>query len=130
MLYSVASLLLMLTLMVPIPVVSDNKTMTEVLIYVNGILYATHFASFSIMSISMLAKCVPENVQTVTEAIRDSLFQLAYLISGLGVRLPDVYMKEFMLSLTVLLALAFAYLIVNAERFKNIQVLQIDNEDL
>merc|ERR1719457_295341 len=100
--------------------------MADVLLYSNGILTLMSTAGFHIMSRSMLAKFVPENIQTVTEAIRNSLFELSYLIAGLCVQLPDTYMTEFMLTVAFLMTFALAWLIVNAEKFKYIEVIQID----
>lgn len=78
------------------------------------------------MSRSMLAKFVPENIQTVTEAIRNGLFELSYLIAGLCVKLPDTFMSEFMVTIAFFMTLALSWLLVSAERFKNIKVMQID----
>ena len=103
-----------------------QQVMATVLLYTNGILTLMSTAGFHIMSRSMLAKFVPENIQTVTEAIRNSLFELSYLVAGLCVKLPDTYMPEFMLTVAFVMTFALAWLIVNAEKFKNIRVIQID----
>jgi len=125
--YAVATLLLISVLMAALPIISDNRTMTNVLTYIIGILYASSTAGFHIMSRSMLAKFVPENVQTVTEAIRNSLFEVSYLVAGLSVRLPDTHMTEFMMTFAILIAVAFAWLLVEADRYKKIQVIQVED---
>lgn len=124
--YTVVTLLLALIFMAIFPMVSDNHTMATVLLYANGILTLMSTAGFHIMSRSMLAKFVPENIQTVTEAIRNSLFELSYLIAGLCVKLPDTYMPEFMLTVAFFMTFALAWLFVNANKFKKIEVIQIN----
>ena len=124
--YTVATLLLALVFMALFPMIADNHTMATVLLYANGILTLMSTAGFHIMSRSMLAKFVPENIQTVTEAIRNSLFELSYMIAGLCVKLPATYMPEFMISVAFLMSFALAWLLVNDNKYKNIEVITVD----
>lgn len=124
--YTVATLLLALIFMALFPMVADNHVMATVLLYANGILTLMSTAGFHIMSRSMLAKFVPENIQTVTEAIRNSLFELSYMIAGLCVKLPATYMPEFMISVAFFTTFALAWLLVNDEKYKNIEIIRIE----
>ena len=100
--------------------------MATFLMYASGVLVLMSQTTFQIVSRSMLAKFVPENIQTVSEGIRNGLFELSYLIVGLGVKLPDTYFSEFMLAAAFMIPFPFSWCIVNAEKFKNIKVIQID----
>ena len=72
-------------LLLPLPllvIVSIRAIDAGTLFYLIVISNVMSGALFHVLSRSMLAKFVPENVQTVTEATRNSLFELAYLFGG------------------------------------------------
>ena len=71
----------------------------------------------------MLAKFVPENIQTVAEAIRNSLFEGSYLVAGLCVKLPVAYMSETLATAAFVIIMALVWLVVNREPLKNIEII-------
>ena len=58
---------------------------TKIILYCSIILKQISSGIFHVLPRSMLAKIVPENVQSITEGFRNSLYELAALLSGLSV---------------------------------------------
>lgn len=122
---TLVQLLVALILMAVIPIVEDNSAIVSFLLYATALLIWMSGTGFQIMSRSMLAKFVPENIQTVSEAIRNSLFELSYLMAGLCVELPDTYMATYMLVLSVFTVFVLSWLLVNTNKFKEIRIIQV-----
>ena len=122
---TLVQLFVALILMAVIPIVEDNSAIVSFLLYATTLLTLMSATGFMIMSRSMLAKFVPENIQTVSEAIRNSLFELSYVMAGLCVELPDTYMTTSMLVLSVLMVFVLSWLLVNTNKFKEIKVIQV-----
>ena len=125
---TLVQLFVALILMAVIPIVEDNSTIVSFLLYATTLLTLMSGTGFHIMSRSMLAKFVPENIQTVSEAIRNSLFELSYVMAGLCIELSDMYMTTSLLVLSVFMVFVLAWLLVNTNKFKEIKVIQVDGK--
>ena len=123
--YSLVTLIVCVLFMAVVPVLADEKTVVTVLFYCVGILKAAFIMAFTISTRAMLAKFVPENIQTVSEAFRSSLEELAYFLAGVIASLPDHYMFETMVTMAFIMVLLLSWLIVNANKFKDVQVIQV-----
>ena len=124
-LVSPIALLVSLLLMGLLPLLKNDFRVTEIILHCTII---THFVSASvshILSRSMLAKFVPENVQAVTEGIRSAVFELTASLLGISVMLPVKYLSQTMFALSLLISGLLAYYIVEENTFRNIKVIDI-----
>lgn len=74
----------------------------------------------------MLAKFVPDNIQTVTEAIRNALFELSYMVAGLSVKLPSSYFPEAMICMAVLIFFAIMWLLYDHKKYKQVKIISLN----
>ena len=122
---SIVLLLLPLLLLIIVPKgVTDTKTLFYVIVVANSM----SSALFHVLSRSMLAKFVPENVQTIIEAIRNSLFELSYMFGGLLLRVTLSYLSESMTLFSVLLFLSMVWYLCHFKMYLNIQVIQVKSK--
>ena len=95
-------LLLSLLLMELLPIFkpyTHTRDTTKIILYCSTVLKQISSGVFHVLSRSMLAKFVPENVQSITEGFRNSLYELAALSSGLTVTIAVNYLSETMFPL-------------------------------
>ena len=118
-------LLLPLLLLIIVP---KGLTDTKTLFYVIVITNAMSGALFHVLSRSMLAKFVPENVQTIIEAIRNSLFELSYMFGGLLLRVTLSYLSESMILFSVLLFLSMVWYLCHFKVYLDIQAIQVESK--
>ena len=119
---SLIFLLLPLSLLAMVSIRTINAGTPFYLIVISN---AMSSALFHVLSRSMLAKVVPENVQTVIEAIRNSLFELSYLFGGILLEMASLYLSESMILFSLLLLLSMAWYVCQYKVYMNIQVVQI-----
>ena len=122
-------LLVALVLMALLPLSEGDYIASVVVIYVIGILCLTSSAGFQILSRSILAKFVPEDIQTTSEAIRNGLFEIAYMFSGLFIKLPSTYLTHSMLGMAVIISGLLAWYISEDSVFRNIDVFHVKNSN-
>ena len=122
-------LLVALVLMALLPLSEGDYTASVVAIYVIGILCLTSSAGFQILSRSVLAKFVPEDIQTTSEAIRNGLFETAYMFAGLFIKLPSTYLTHSMLAMAVIISGLLAWYISEDSIFRNIDVFHVKNSN-
>ena len=119
---SLVFLLLPLLLLIIVPKgLTDTKTLFYLIVITNAI----SGALFHVLSRSMLAKFVPENVQTIIEAIRNSLFELSYMFGGLLLRVTSLYLFESMIFFSVLLLLSMIWYVCQFKVYMNIQTVHV-----
>ena len=106
-----------------LPMARGNHLTLKVMAYCIGILSLSSNTGFQILSRSMIGKFVPENIQTVTEAIRNALFELSYMLSGLLVMISSQYMTQTMTIMAMIIIIHLAWYICEQRTFRNIQVM-------
>ena len=122
---SFISLLLCQLLMGLLSIFKDYEETAEVMLYFAMSLYLMSSSIFHILSRSILAKFVPENVQSITEGIRNALFETAAFLSGLPVTLSATYLSQSMFALAVILCASMAWYIVEEKEYRNIKVVDV-----
>ena len=119
------SLLLCQLLMGMLPVFKDYEETAEVMLYFAMSLYLMSSSIFHILSRSILAKFVPEYVQSIMEGIRNALFEIAAFLSGLSFTLSATYLSQTMFALAVMLCASMAWYIVEEKEYRNIKVVDV-----
>ena len=82
---------------------------TKIILYCSTVLKQISSGVFHVLSRSVLAKFVPENVQSITEGFRNSLYELAALSSGLTVTIAVNYLSEMFPLILAVFALTVLY---------------------
>ena len=122
---SVVVLLLSLSLMALLPMIKHDMIATEVLLYFAVTLDLISASMFHLLLRSMLAKFVPENVQSITEGFRNALFEVADIFSGLSVLLPVKYLSQTMFAMALMVSALSGWYIAEDKTFKNIKVIDV-----
>ena len=81
------------------------------------------------MSRAMLAKFVPENIQSISQGFRNALYEMAIFLSGLSVMLPATYLSETMFAMLVIVSVSLAWYIAEQRTYRNIRVIGINSEN-
>ena len=115
-----------LLLMGLLTMVKYNVKGTEVMIYCIVTIYPSSVSSFHIISRAMLAKFVPENIQSITEGFRNGLFELAGILSGLSVMLPVNYLPQTMIAMMIMICVSLAWCITEEQAYRNIKVIDVN----
>ena len=105
-------LLLSLLLMELLPIFKPHthiRDTTKIILYCSTVLKQISSGVFHVLSRSVLAKFVPENVQSITEGFRNSLYELAALSSGLTVTIAVNYLSEMFPLILAVFALTVLY---------------------
>ena len=118
-------LILSLLLMTFLPLIKHDKRATEITFYISVILDLMSSGVFHVLSRSMLAKFLPENVQSITEGFRNALFELAAILSGLSIMLPAKYLSQTMSTLTLVVCALMAWYMAEEKTYRNIKVIEI-----
>ena len=119
------SLLFCQLLMGLLPIFKDCEETADVMLYFAVSLYLMSSSIFHILSRSILAKFVPENVQSTMEGVRNALFEIAAFLSGMSVTLSATYLSQTMFALAVILCASLAWYIVEEKLYRNIQVVDV-----
>ena len=85
--------------------------------------YGIYAVAFGVSTRSMIAKYVPENIQTITEAFRMSFTTLADLIGGL---LIGIIVQYLIISLSILSIISFiclCWVCIKVNEYSNIKVI-------
>ena len=88
--------------------------------------YGIYAVAFHVSTRSMIAKYVPENIQTITEAFRMSLTTISYLIGGL---LISIIVEYLIISLAIFCILSFiclCWVCINMNAYSNIKVIALN----
>ena len=101
---------------------------TKIILYCSIILKQISSGVFHVSSRSMLAKFVPENVQSITEGFRNSLYQLAAFLSGLSATIVVNYLSETMFALTVIVCAITVLYMLQEEIYRYIKVIDVKYE--
>ena len=86
-------LLLALLLLGLLPMVKDYYNIARWITLVIAILLNISAFQFTVFSKSILAKFVPENIQSISEGIRNLFYQTSALLGGLTVIFPAKYLS-------------------------------------
>jgi len=116
------TLLLALIALGIIPYLENDSTAGQAMLYSAGLLRAASASGSHILMRTMMAKAVPENIQTIADAIRNTFFELGYVASGLFTTLPANYLFEFMMVSSGIVVIAFAWFIWRQKAFKNLKL--------
>ena len=103
-----------------LPMIKYNAKSTEVMIYCIVTIYLSSVSLFHIISRVMLAKFVPEDIQSITEGFRNALFELAAFLNGLSVMLPVTYLPQTMFAMVVMICVSLAWYITEEQAYRNI----------
>ena len=125
---SLIVLLLSLLLMGLLPIRklhAHTTDTTKLILYCSIILKQISSGIFHILSRSMLAKFVPENVQSITEGFRNSLYELAALLFGLSVTITVNYLSETMFALVAVVCVLIALYIRHERVYQHIKVIDV-----
>ena len=101
---------------------------TKIILYCSIILKQISSGIFHVLSRSMLAKFVPENVQSITEGFRNSLYELAALLFGLSATIVVNYLSETMFALTVIVCAITVLYVLQEEIYRYIKVIDVKCE--
>ena len=127
---SFISLLLCQLLMGLLPIFEDYEETAEVMLYFAMSLYLMSSSIFHILSRSILAKFVPENVQSIMEGIRSALFEIAAVLSSLSVTLSATYLSQTMFTSAIILCALTAWYIAEGKAYRNIKVIDIKHNKI
>ena len=125
---SLVMLLLSLLSMGLLPIFKRHtftKDTTKIILYCSVVLKQISSGIFHVLSRSMLAKFVPENVQSITEGFRNSLYELAALLSGLSVTIVVNYLSETMFALTLIVCVLTVLYVVQEGVYRYIKVIDV-----
>ena len=107
---------------------THTRDTTKIILYCSTVLKQISSGVFHVLSRSMLAKFVPENVQSITEGFRNSLYELAALSSGLTVTIAVNYLSETMFPL-IFAVFALTVLYAFKERvYRSFKVIDVKYE--
>ena len=124
-LFALLTNLIALVLMGIFSIIWKNYTLGYVTLYANGIIAAMSTTGYHIILRSMLAKFVPENIQTVTEAIRNASFELAYTIAGIGLKFPSNYFIQSIFGMAIILSFAIVWYLADGKTYRNIKMITL-----
>ena len=127
---SFISLLLCQLLMGLLPIFKDYEETAKGMLYFAMSLYLMSSSIFHILSRSILAKFVPENVQSIMEGIRSALFEIAAVLSSLSVTLSATYLSQTMFTLAIILCALTAWYIAEEKAYRNIKVIDIKHNKI
>ena len=113
-----------------LPMIKYNAKSTEVMIYCIVTIYLSSVSLFYIISRAMLAKFVPEYIQSITEGFRNALFELAAFLNGLSVMLPVTYLPQTMFAMVVLICVSLAWYITEEQAYQNIKGIDVNYENI
>ena len=122
---SLITLLLCLLLMGLLPMFKDYGKSAEVMVYFAMSLYLMSSSIFHILSRSMLAKFVPENVQSIMEGFRNALFEVAVFFGGLSVMLPVNYLSQTMFATAIITCILTGWYIAEKQVYRNTEVIDV-----
>lgn len=98
---------------------------SSIYFYLIGISRLSFCVFFQSISKAILAKFVPENIQTLTEAIRNALFELSYMVAGLAVKFSATFVTPVTISMAAVIVVLLVWFIYESKVFKNIKIVQI-----
>ena len=130
---SLIALLLSLSLMGLLPILklrTHAKDATKMILYSSIVVKQISSGIFHVLSRSMLAKFVPENVQSITEGFRNILYELAALLSGLSVTIVVNYLSEVMLALTLIVCALTVLYVIQEGVYQYIKVTDVKHDKL
>ena len=119
-------LILSLLLMGLLPMFKHDLKFVEVMLYFAYSLHLGSASIFYIMSRAMLIKFVPENIQSITQGLRNALFEMAILLSGLCVMLPVKYLSQTMFGMLVIVCVSLAWYIAEEHSYRDVQVIDVN----
>ena len=122
--------ILCLLLMGLLPMLKHDVKNVEIIFYCVATLYLMSNGTFHILPRAILAKFVPENIQSLAEGFRNALFELAVFISGLSVTLPATYLPQTMFAMAVVIAVSLAWYISEKRIYRNIKVIDVNYKDI
>ena len=122
---SLITLLLCLLLMGLLPMFKDYGKSAVVMVYFAMSLYLMSSSIFHILSHSMLAKFVPENVQSIMEGFRNALFEVAVFFGGLSVMLPVNYLSQTMFATAIITCVLTGCYIAEKQVYRNTKVIDV-----
>lgn len=73
----------------------------------------------------MLAKFVPENVQSIMEGFRNALFEVAVFFGGLSVTLPVNYLSQTMFATAIITCILTGWYIAEKQVYRNTEVIDV-----
>ena len=73
----------------------------------------------------MLAKFVPENVQSIMEGFRNALFEVAVFFGGLSVMLPVNYLSQTMFATAIITCVFTGWYIAEKQVYRNTKVIDV-----
>jgi len=120
--WSMIFLLLAVICLSILPFLQDNYDIGKGLLYTSGILRAMCATGLHIISRTMIAKAVPENIQTMADAIRNTGFEFGYGLAGIVLTLPSFYLTETLTGINIILCIALAWFIVEKKSFENLKM--------
>ena len=102
----------------------------EIVFYCVATLYLISNGTFHILSRAILAKFVPENIQSLAEGFRNALFELAVFFSGLSVTLPATYLSQTMFTMVVVNGVSLAWYLSEERIYRNVKVINVNCKDI
>ena len=118
--------ILCLLLMGILPMLKHDVKDAKIMFYCAATLYLISNGTFHILSRAILAKFVPENIQSLAEGFPNAFFELAVFFSGLSVILPATYLSQTMFAMVVAIAVSLAWYISEERLYQNIKVIDVN----
>ena len=122
---SMIMLLLALLLLGLLPMVKDYYNIARWITLVIAILLNISAFQFTVFSKSILAKFVPENIQSISEGIRNLFYQTSALLGGLTVIFPAKYLSQTMFLLAFVISGCTGWYIAEQATFMNVKVISV-----
>ena len=122
---SMIMLLLALLLLGLLPMVKDYYNIARWITLVIAILLNISAFQFTVFSKCILAKFVPENIQSISEGIRNLFYQTSALLGGLTVIFPAKYLSQTMFLLAFVISGCTGWYIAEQATFMNVKVISV-----
>ena len=122
---SLITLLLCLLLMGLLPLFKDYGKSAEAMVYFAMSLYLMSSSIFHILSRSVLAKLVPQNVQSIMEGFRNALYEVAVFFGGLSITLPVNYLSQTMFTTAIITCALTGWYIAEEQVYRNTKIIDV-----
>ena len=105
-----------------------NKTMSYFMAYTIGASEKFSQCAFNIAVRVILIKFAPDNLRTVTDAMRSLIFETSFLLAGLTVKINNVYLVYTFPFITTLQIGSLLWVLIGHRHYQNIETINTGKE--
>ena len=99
----------------------NNKIMSYFLIYTNGLYVYISQIMFQMVVRVILIKFSPDNLRTVTDAMRNMLFESSYALAGLTIKIHRLYLVYTLSFVIFMLIFSLLWILIGHRHYRNIK---------